>query len=93
MNLELDLLLDLDLDLDQVIQSMWPPYKAIKCGARANEEILSKCLECRQGCKKEEIGQQPPCHKSHHQLYGCTESQFREFNIPLIDDLMAHCQI
>ena len=51
MSLDLNPVLVLDLGLDQVIQSMWRPYKAIKCGS-ANEEILSKWLECRQGCKK-----------------------------------------
>ena len=52
MSFYLTLVLVLDLDLDQAIQSMWrPPYKAIKCWS-ADEEILSKCLECRQGCKK-----------------------------------------
>ena len=70
MSLDLTLVLVLDLDLDQAIQSMWrPPYKAIKCWS-ADEEILSKCLECRQGCKKKP--RQPPDARV---LWFCTENQ------------------
>ena len=53
MNLELNLLLDLDLDLDQVIQSMWPPYKAIKCGARPMKKSSLNAWNVSKAAKKE----------------------------------------
>ena len=54
--MELNLLLDLDLDLDQVIQSMWPPYKAIKCGARPMKKSSLNAWNVAKAAKKRRLG-------------------------------------
>ena len=59
MNLDLNLVLDLDLDLDLVIQSMWPPYKAIKCGARPMKKSSLNAWNVSKAAKKEGLGTLP----------------------------------